>query len=133
MHAIRNTPCYGLRQVQNHITFLKFHRSRSKNYETKWRIKQQDVTRYSFPGPLCTLLSSGLHSGVHTYCPNSTWVLCHLLTSSWSYQNIDSNETYCCVLLQNYLHRASCNKKDQAGNLSGSHSTTEQINAGYGC
>lgn len=115
-HLKKNTSCNDLGQVQNHI-FFKFHRSRSNNYKTKWQIKQQDVTRYSFPGPLCTLLSSGLHSGVHTCYPNSTWVLCHLLTSLWPYQSIDWSETCCYVLLQNFLHHASCNNTDQAGNL----------------
>jgi hypothetical protein len=77
----------------------------------KWQTKQQHVTRYSFRGPFYTLLSSGLHSGVHTCCPDLTWVLSHWPTSWWPYPSIEWNETCCCVLLQNYLHHASYNRE----------------------
>jgi hypothetical protein len=73
MHAILNTPCYGLGQVQNHAFFFSFFlflffwggegdilSKQERQLRNKTANKAMGMTRYSFPDPLYTLFNSGL-------------------------------------------------------------------------
>jgi len=119
MHAILNTPCYGLEQVQNNVFFFDSLSKQEQQLKNKTTNKAMGITRYSFADLLCTLFNFGLCWGFCICYPGSVCILCHLPASWWPYQNIKLFHTSSELPSSFHLQQ-----NDQIDNSSAPHSAT---------